>query len=71
MSESASSVLPGGLPSDEIFPVIYTWLREAAAVRLRKEAEPASIDPTELVHEVYLRFAATYRDRSWESRREV
>jgi RNA polymerase sigma factor (TIGR02999 family) len=40
----------------ELMPLIYSRLRLMARARLRREHGPCTLEPTELVHEAYLRF---------------
>jgi RNA polymerase sigma factor (TIGR02999 family) len=40
---------------NQLFPVLYTELRRLAARRMRNEAHGQSLQPTGLVHEVYIR----------------
>lgn len=54
---------------DELLPLVYAELRRCADAYLRREADaPPSLQPTALVHEAYLRFAAgaavDWQDRS-------
>lgn len=49
-------------------PVIYDRLRRLAARRLRSERKDHTLQPTDLVHEVYLR-AFVQADISWKNRR--
>jgi RNA polymerase sigma-70 factor, ECF subfamily len=47
--------------------VLYPELRKIAASRLRKEQRRQSIQPTELVHEAYLRLVG-HREHDWRNR---
>lgn len=38
---------------------LYSTLKRMAAARLRREGEPQAVEPTELVHECFLRLART------------
>ena len=51
---------------DKLLPLVYDELRSLAGVRSRRPGQ--SIQPTELVHEAYLKLVRT-EDRHWESRR--
>ena len=42
---------------EKLVPVVYEELRKLAASHLRREADPHTLQPTALVHEVYLRLA--------------
>jgi RNA polymerase sigma factor (TIGR02999 family) len=50
-----------------LFPIVYTELRHLAAHYMRGEQSGQSIQPTELVHEAYLRLVGQERI-SWQSR---
>jgi len=47
--------------------LVYNELRKLAAYRLKTDRK-ALINPTELVHEAFLRMVDTERIQSWESR---
>lgn len=40
---------------DEVFPVVYGELRRLAALHLHREGDAHTLQPTELVHEAYMR----------------
>lgn len=49
---------PGGAPAlDQLMPLVYKELRRLAAGHLRHERRNHTLQPTGLVHEVYLRLA--------------
>lgn len=52
---------------DRLIPIIYGELRRRAAAHLRRERPGHTLQPTALVHEVYLRLAGQERAR-WRSR---
>ena len=52
---------------DQLMPVIYGELRRRAASYLRKEPVGDTLQPTALVHEVYLRLVAQDR-ANWQNR---
>ncbi|MBI1190973.1 MAG: sigma-70 family RNA polymerase sigma factor [Tepidisphaera sp.] len=52
----------------ELLPRVYQELRELAAARIRSLSPGASVQPTELVHEVFLRLDNTH-DKAWASKR--
>lgn len=55
--------------ADELFPIVYGELRRLAAARMVQESPGHTLEPTALVHEVYLRLVgAEPRDR-WEGER--
>src|SRR4051794_719085 len=55
-----------GNRADDIFPAVYAELRALAAARLAAEPAGHTLQPTALVHEVYLRLAG--RDGGWADR---
>ncbi|HEY2942844.1 MAG TPA: ECF-type sigma factor [Vicinamibacteria bacterium] len=52
---------------DRLFPLIYRELRQRAAGRLRRERRDHILQPTALVHEVYLRLVDQQR-AAWRNR---
>ncbi|MEX2271838.1 MAG: sigma-70 family RNA polymerase sigma factor [Vicinamibacterales bacterium] len=50
-----------------LMPLVYAELRRIARVQLRHEARGQTIQPTALVHEVYLRFVDQQR-AGWQNR---
>lgn len=56
---------PGAL--DELIPLVYTELRSLAANALRGEGDGATLQPTALVHEAFLRLC-DQRTTSWQNR---
>ncbi|MDX1500843.1 MAG: ECF-type sigma factor [Thermoanaerobaculia bacterium] len=54
--------------TDELLPLVYAELRRMAQARLRREGPGQTLQPTALVHEVYLRFFRGANPR-WENRR--
>ena len=52
---------------DDLLPLVYAELRRVAARQLRREREGHSLQPTVLVHEVYLRLVEQ-RNVDWQSR---
>ena len=54
---------------DRLLPIVYGELRKQAARQLRSERAGHTLQPTALVHEVYLRLAQPRRV-PWESRAE-
>jgi RNA polymerase sigma factor (TIGR02999 family) len=51
-----------------LLPLVYDDLRQLAACRLAHEAPGQALEPTDLVHEVYLRLAGTDRRTRWDGR---
>lgn len=52
---------------DRLMPLVYAELRRVAVRRLRRERSGRSVEPTALVHELYLRLV-DQRDASWQNR---
>jgi RNA polymerase sigma factor (TIGR02999 family) len=52
---------------DRVLPLVYQELRHIAARQLQYEADDHSLDPTDLVHALYLRLI-DQRRASWENR---
>lgn len=53
--------------SQAMFAVVYEELRKLAAARLKKELPGQTLQPTALVHEVYLRLVGTGAAQKWDS----
>lgn len=54
------------LPGTELLPLVYAELRQLARVRMAKVPPGNTLQPTELVHEAYVRLS---KDRSrWDNR---
>lgn len=54
--------------AEDIFPLVYEDLRRLAAVRMAEEKPGQTLQPTALVHEVWLRLSA--ENHAWASRRQ-
>ena len=54
--------------AEELLPLVYEELRRLAAARMRNEATEHTLQPTALVHEVYLRLLRS-EPQTWENRR--
>jgi RNA polymerase sigma factor (TIGR02999 family) len=52
----------------ELLPLVYDELRKLAAARLSAEAPEHTLQPTALVHEVYLRLIGPADDERWANR---
>lgn len=52
---------------DRLLPVIYSECRRIAEVQIRREGRDHTLDPTGLVHELYLRLV-DQRSATWENR---
>ena len=68
ITELLLAVSHGGRDAlDELIPLVYNDLRRVAAVQLRREAGGQSLQPTALVHEVYVRLV-DQRHVEWRNR---
>ena len=65
MLQTASS--GGGLPSEDLLPLVYDELRRLASADMRGEAPGQTLQPTALVHEAWLRLAGK-DERRWNDR---
>jgi RNA polymerase sigma factor (TIGR02999 family) len=52
----------------QLLPLVYDELRKLAAHRLAREAPGQTLQPTALVHEVYLRLVSDDPGRPWDGR---
>ena len=52
---------------DDLLPLVYDELRQRAGAQLRRERKDHTLEPTELVHEAYLRLAGHQRP-NWQGR---
>jgi RNA polymerase sigma factor (TIGR02999 family) len=66
-SYSDGSFLGAKIPSEELLPLVYDELRHLAARRMKFFGPEASLQPTALVHEAWLRLAEVH-DRCWNDR---
>ncbi len=62
----ADALDPGTGP--DLVPLVYAELRKLAAARLAREQPGQTLEPTALVHEVYLRLLGDGSDEKWENR---
>lgn len=53
--------------AEELLPLVYDELRQLAAARMAREAAGHTLQPTALVHEVWLRLAGN-QPQSWQNR---
>ena len=53
--------------TEALFQSVYQELRTLAAARLRNEVPGQTLQPTALVHEVYLRLVASKQKQEWDS----
>lgn len=62
--------IEGGDPgaTEQLLPVVYDELRRLATHQLSRERSGQTIQPTALVHEVYLRLVGAEHEQTWESR---
>lgn len=56
-----------GASASRLMDLIYPELKRIAKIRLRHERHGHDLQPTELVHEAYIRMVS-HEDHSWESR---
>ena len=63
--KSSASTPLGSQGAAELLPLVYEELRRLAAQRLAQEHPGQTLQPTALVHEAWLRVAAS-EDRTWE-----
>src|SRR5207249_993244 len=54
--------------ADRLLPLVYDELRRLAAQRLAHEAPGQTFQPTDLVHEAYVRLVDVEHAQSWNSR---
>jgi len=54
--------------AEKLLPLVYEELRKLATVRLANEAPGQTLQPTELVHEAYVRMVDNDRVQRWDSR---
>jgi len=57
----------GGIPSEDLLPLVYDELRSLAASRLKGENPNQTLQATALVHEAWLRIAGK-SERSWNDK---
>jgi RNA polymerase sigma factor (TIGR02999 family) len=55
--------------SERLLPLVYRELRQLAAWKLAREKPGQTLDATGLVHEAYLRVAASRPQTAWDNRR--
>ncbi|MGE3821339.1 MAG: sigma-70 family RNA polymerase sigma factor [Isosphaeraceae bacterium] len=63
-----ASVESGPWATDRLLPLVYDELRRLAAARLSREAPGITLQPTALVHEVYLRLVGSDLETPWDGR---
>src|SRR5215468_9519448 len=54
--------------AEQLLPLVYDELRKLAAARLARETAGQTLQPTDLVHEAYLRLVDVERAQRWHSR---
>src|SRR5438552_1494273 len=54
--------------SEQLLPLVYQELRRLAGEKMAKEKPGQTLQPTALVHEVYLRLVDVERTQCWNSR---
>jgi RNA polymerase sigma factor (TIGR02999 family) len=62
--------IESGDPSaaEQLLPLVYDELRKLAAARMAREAPGHTLQPTELVHEAYLRLVGSESAPHWDNR---
>ena len=53
--------------SNELFPLVYAELRKLAESKFRRERPGLTLQPTALVHEVFLRLISKSDQQDWEN----
>lgn len=53
--------------ADKLFPLVYNELRDLAVARLRHERAGQTLQPTALVHEVFLRLVSPADQQNWQN----
>ncbi|MEQ1826132.1 MAG: ECF-type sigma factor [Pirellula sp.] len=53
--------------SEQLFSLVYAELRKLAESRLRNESPGQTLQPTALVHEVYLRLVVPAEGQNWDN----
>ena len=54
--------------ADRLLPLVYEELKKLAAARLAQEHPGQTLQPTDLVHEAYVRLVDVQQAQGWESR---
>src|SRR5215831_5947016 len=54
--------------ASQLLPLVYDELRKLAAEKLAREAPGQTLQPTDLVHEAYLRLVGEDEEQHWDSR---
>lgn len=69
VSELLRQISQGNAESaDQLLPLVYDELRRLAAHKLRKEPGQATLQPTALVHEAYLRLIGDDPGMAWDNK---
>ena len=55
--------------ASQLLPLVYDELRKLAAAKLAREKPGQTLQPTDLVHDAYLRLVGFDRAQHWDSRR--
>jgi len=56
------------IAAEELMPLVYEELRRLAAAKMAQERSGHTLQPTALVHEVWLRLTAGGEERNWKDR---
>jgi RNA polymerase sigma factor (TIGR02999 family) len=54
--------------ASQLLPLVYDELRKLAAQKLARETPGQTLQPTDLVHEAYLRLVGEDQEQHWDSR---
>lgn len=68
ITEILQSIARGDVGSSEkLFPLVYEELHKLAVVRMKHEKPGHTLQPTALVHEVFLRLVAPGEQNNWDN----
>lgn len=56
------------MATEELLPLVYDELRTLASQKMARESDQGALQPTALVHEVYMRLVENGPDPGWENR---
>ena len=54
--------------AEQLLPLVYDELRKLAGQKMAREAPGQTLQPTDLVHEAYLRLVGAQTEQQWNSR---
>jgi RNA polymerase sigma factor (TIGR02999 family) len=58
-----------GAAAEQLLPLVYDELRRLASMNLARESPDQTLQPTDLVHEAYLRLVDVEQAQRWDNRR--